>query len=151
MVSHAHGQGYADAHFIIPETVNNIDFGCGSYYAQQGNLNTAGYVNFSTYNNIVQSKIQIEAGRFNTYRTLAMIDLLKKNKDKQSAYIATEFNCSDGATINKQNFNRFNVFGKYNLAIAANTQLTASASAFSSKWDASGQIPTRAVEDGTID
>jgi hypothetical protein len=29
MVSHAHGQGYADAHFIIPETINNIDFGCG--------------------------------------------------------------------------------------------------------------------------
>ncbi len=151
MVSHAHGQGYADAHFIIPETVNNIDFGCGPYYAHQGNLNTAGYVNFSTFNNISKSIVQVEAGRFNTYRTLAMLDLLKKNKDKQSAYVAAEVNYSDGATINKQNFNRFNVFGKYNLAISPNTQLTASASAFSSKWDASGQIPTRAVEDGTID
>jgi outer membrane cobalamin receptor len=151
MVSHAHGQGYADAHFIIPETVNNIDFGCGPYYVQQGNLNTAGYVSFSTYNNIAQSRIQVEAGRFNTYRTLAMLDLLKKNKDKQSAYIAAEFNYSDGITINKQNFNRFNIFGKYNLAISPNTQLTASASAFKSKWDASGQVPTRAVEDGTID
>ena len=151
MVSHAHGQGYADAHFIIPETVNNIDFGCGPYYAQQGNLNTAGYVNFSTFNNIAKSTVQVETGRFNTYRTLAMIDLLKKNKDKQSAYIATEFNYSDGPTINKQHFNRFNLFGKYNLAFSPTTQLTASASAFSSKWDASGQIPTRAVEDGTID
>ena len=36
MVSHAHGQGYADAHFIIPETINNIDFGAGPYYTQQG-------------------------------------------------------------------------------------------------------------------
>lgn len=151
MVSHAHGQGYADAHFIIPETINNIDFGTGSYYTQHGNLNTAGYVNFSTYNNIAQSKIQVETGQFNTYRTLAMIDLLKKNKDKQSAYIAGEFNYTDGVTINKQNFNRINIFGKYNLAINASTQLTASASAFSSKWDASGQVPTRAVEDGTID
>ena len=26
MVSHAHGQGYADLHFVIPETVDNIDF-----------------------------------------------------------------------------------------------------------------------------
>ena len=49
MVSHAHGQGYADAHFVIPETINNIDFGAGPYYTQQGNFNTAGYVNFSTY------------------------------------------------------------------------------------------------------
>ncbi len=151
MVSHAHGQGYADAHFIIPETVNNIDFGCGPYYTQHGNLNTAGYVSFSTYNNIAQSRIQVEAGRFNTYRTLAMIDLLKKNKDKQSAYIAAELNYTDGATINKQNFNRFNVFGKYNLAISPRTQFTASLSAFKSKWDASGQVPTRAVDDGTID
>ena len=33
MVSHAHGQGYADLHFLIPETLANIDFGKGPYYA----------------------------------------------------------------------------------------------------------------------
>lgn len=151
MVSHAHGQGYADAHFIIPETINNIDFGSGPYYTQQGNLNTAGYVNFSTFTNIDKSRFQLEAGQYNTYRALALLDLFKKNKDKQSAYIAGEFNYTDGPTINKQNFNRLNVFGKYNLAINTNTQLVASASAFSSKWDASGQLPTRAVQDGSID
>ena len=151
MVSHAHGQGYADAHFIIPETINNIDYGTGPYYTQHGNLNTAGYVSFSTYNNIPGSRIQVEAGRFNTYRVLAMVDLLKKNKDKQSVYIAGDVNYTDGPTINKQNFNRINLFGKYNLAIANNTQLTASLSGFKSKWDASGQIPERAVANGTID
>jgi outer membrane cobalamin receptor len=151
MVSHAHGQGYADSHFIIPETVNNIDYGTGPYYTQHGNLNTAGYVSFSTYNNIPQSRIQVEAGRYNTFRTLAMIDLLKKNKDRQSAYIAGEFNYTDGPTINRQNFNRFNVFGKYNLAIADRTQLTASLSGFKSKWDASGQVPSRAIAAGLID
>ena len=151
MVSHAHGQGYADAHFIIPETVNNIDFGAGPYYTQHGNLNTAGYVAFSTYNNIADSRIQVEAGRYNTFRTLAIIDLLKRNKDKQSAYIAGEYYYTNGPTINKQNFNRFNLFGKYNLAITERTQLTTSLSAFKSNWDASGQVPTRAVEDGTID
>ena len=151
MVSHAHGQGYADAHFIIPETINNIDFGAGPYYTQHGNLNTAGYVAFSTYNNIATSRIQIEGGRYNSFRALAMIDLLKKNKDKQSAYIASDFYYTDGPTQNKQHFNRFNLFGKYNLAITPNTQLTASASTFKSKWDASGQVPTRAVESGFID
>ena len=151
MVSHAHGQGYADSHFIIPETINNIDYGTGPYYTQHGNLNTAGYVAFSTYNNITKSQVQVEAGRYNTFRTLAMIDLLKKNKDKQSAYVAGEFNYTDGATINKQNFNRFNLFSKYNLAISATTQLTVSASGFRSKWFASGQVPERAVLDGTID
>jgi outer membrane receptor protein involved in Fe transport len=79
MVSHAHGQGYADSHFIIPETINNIDFGAGPYYTQHGNLNTAGYVAFSTFKNISKSLVQVEAGRFGTFRTMAMIDLLKKN------------------------------------------------------------------------
>ncbi len=150
MVSHAHGQGYADAHFIIPETINNIDFGAGPYYTQKGNLNTAGYVAFSTFKNISKSIVQLEAARFNSYRTLAMIDLLKKNKDKQSAYVAGEFYYTDGPTENKQNFNRFNVFGKYNAALSYKTNLTFSASAFKSKWDASGQIPDRAVQSGLI-
>jgi outer membrane cobalamin receptor len=150
MVSHAHGQGYADAHFIIPETINNIDFGAGPYYSQHGNLNTAGYVAFSTFKNISKSIVQLEAARFNSYRSLAMIDLLKKNKDKQSAYVAGEFYYTDGPTANKQNFNRINLFGKYNAALSDKTNLSFSASAFKSKWDASGQIPGRAVESGLI-
>jgi outer membrane cobalamin receptor len=151
MVSHAHGQGYADAHFIIPETINNIDFGAGPYYTQHGNLNTAGYVSFATFKNIPKSLVQVEGGRFNSFRTLAIIDLLKKNKDKQSAYVAADFNYTDGPTLNKQNFKRFNVSGKYNLSISDNTQLTVSVSSFTSNWNASGQIPERAVADGTID
>lgn len=151
MVSHAHGQGYADAHFIIPETINTVDFGAGPYYTQHGNLNTAGYVSFSSFDNIDKSLVQVEVGRYKTFRTLAMIDLLKKNKDKQSAYVASEYAYTNGPTINHQHFNRFNIFGKYNLAISEKTQLTASLSAFTSKWDASGQVPSRAVESGLID
>ncbi|MBV9987383.1 MAG: TonB-dependent receptor [Chitinophagaceae bacterium] len=151
MVSHAHGQGYADAHFIIPETVNRIDFGAGLYYAQHGDLNTAGYVDLSTYNSIAGNRVQLEAGRFNSYRVLGMFDLLKHDKDRQSAYLASEYNYTDGATINPQHFIRFNLFGKYRLAISDRTQLTASASAFSSKWNASGQIPERAVASGLTD
>ncbi|HMK05067.1 MAG TPA: TonB-dependent receptor, partial [Ferruginibacter sp.] len=150
MLSHAHGQGYADAHFIIPETVNYIDFGAGPYYTKQGNLNTAGYVSFSTYKNISKSLVQVEVGKFNSFRKLAMIDLLKKDKDKQSAYIASDFNYTDGPTISKQIFKRFNVFGKYNLSISDNTQFSASLSSFISKWNASGQVPHRAVESSMI-
>jgi hypothetical protein len=58
----------------------------------------AGYVAFSTYNSIPQSRILLEAGQFDTYRALAMVDLLKKNKDKQNAYIAGEFNYTNGPT-----------------------------------------------------
>ncbi len=151
MVSHAHGQGYADAHFIIPETIKSIDYGGGSYYANQGNLNTSGYIAFNTAREIENSKVQLEAGSFNTARALMMLDLLKKYKQKQSAYIASEFNYTDGPTDNKQFFNRFNIFGNYINKVAKNLTIRATASAFKSSWNASGQIPQRAVNDGTID
>lgn len=151
MVSHAHGQGYADAHFIIPETVENVDYGTGPYYAGHGNLNTAGYVSLSTFKTISQSRVQVEAGRFSTHRALALLDLFKTNKDKQSAYIAGEYNYTNGPTISPQHFNRLNVFGKYNCALSSSLSLSVSASAFRSRWDASGQVPSRAVEQGLID
>jgi outer membrane cobalamin receptor len=150
MVSHAHGQGYADAHFIIPETVNKIDFGAGPYYAQQGNLNTAGFVGFNTSNTINGNRVQLEAGSFNSFRALAMFDLLPAQKEKQSAYIASEYNYTDGPTVSKQHFKRSNIFFKYRLALNNNTQLSASLSAFNSRWNASGQVPERAVESGLI-
>ena len=38
MVSHAHGQGYADLHFMIPELVDQVEFAKGVYHAEKGNL-----------------------------------------------------------------------------------------------------------------
>jgi hypothetical protein len=151
MVSHAHGQGYADAHFIIPETVRSVDYGAGPYYTSHGNLNTAGYVEFSTFDNIEKSRLQLEAGRYGTLRALLMLDLLKKARDKQSAYLAVENYYSNGPTINKQHLKRLNVFGKYQRALSSRTGLTVALSLFKSSWDASGQVPERAVASGLID
>ncbi len=49
-----------------------------------------------------------------------------------------------------QNFNRINIMGKYHGLIGENKVLTVSASIFQSKWEASGQIPDRAVKSGLI-
>lgn len=48
MSSHAHGQGYADLHFIIPELIENVNFNKGPYFADKGNFTTAGFVEFKT-------------------------------------------------------------------------------------------------------
>lgn len=36
LVSHAHGHGWADLHYLIPETVGSYDFGKGPYYTNKG-------------------------------------------------------------------------------------------------------------------
>ena len=35
MVSHAHGQGYADLHFVIPEFIDKVNFDKGPYFAEK--------------------------------------------------------------------------------------------------------------------
>lgn len=150
MVSHAHGQGYADLHFIIPETIDQIDFGKGPFYADKGNFNTAGYVDFKTKNKIKESVVGLEIGQFNTQRIYGLINLINQEDSKQHAYLATEYLMSDGPFESPQNFNRFNVMGKYIADFDNNDKLSLQVSRFQSKWDASGQVPQRLVDDGTI-
>jgi outer membrane cobalamin receptor len=152
MVSHAHGQGYADLHFLIPETVEQVNFEKGPYYAQKGNLATAGFVAFQTRNALKNNLLKLEGGQFNTGRAVAMLSLLDKSTDtkKENAYVASEYFFSQGYFDAPQNFNRINLFGKYNGYLSGNKILSASFSTFSSSWDASGQIPQRAINSGTI-
>ena len=149
MVSHAHGQGYADLHFLIPETIGKLDFGKGTYYADKGNFTTAGYVGFSTKDKLESSAVTVEAGQFNTMRTVGLFKLLDGENNK-NAYIATEYLATNGPFESPQNFNRLNLMGKYSVILQNQDKITFSASHFKSKWDASGQIPQRAVDAGLV-
>jgi len=83
-----------------------------------------------------------------------MINLLDKrhlfSKQKENAYVAGEYVFSNSYFESKQNFGRFNLFGKYAGALSPKTYLTLSASTFNANWFASGQVPERAVEQGII-
>ena len=148
MVSHAHGQGYSDLHFLIPETIKNIEFGMGPYYPDHGNFTTAGFVNFKTVEKLDQNMISLELGQFNSKRLVGMFSVL--DKEYSNAYIASSLNLFDGPFESPQNFNRFNIMGKYNYKVPGKEELNFTMSHFQSKWDASGQIPERAVADGSI-
>lgn len=149
MVSHAHGQGYADLHFLIPETVEKIDFDKGPYYANQGNLATAGYVAFKTKSRFDNNAVTIEGGQFGTIRTLAQFNVI--DNEKQNAWFASEYLMTQGYFRSPQHFNRMNLVAKYTSLLPENGKLSLLLSHFKSKWDASGQIPQRAVDAGTID
>lgn len=148
LVSHAHGQGYADLHFVIPETVENINFGKGPYTASVGNFNTAGFLNFRTKKRIEESSISLEYGQFDSFRTVGIFNLL--DEGNSSAYIAGSLSLTDGPFESSQEFNRYNVMAKYNYRLPQEQELSLTLSHFTSKWDASGQIPQRAVDSGLI-
>lgn len=152
MVSHAHGQGYADLHFVIPELVQAVEFGKGPYAADQGNFATAGWVNFRTRTALDSSIVKLEVGQFDTYRAVATVDLLgaRGRARQQSAYVAAEYSFSNGYFDNLQDFQRLNLVGKYHGHITPASRLTLTGSTFTSSWNHSGQIPERAVASGLI-
>ncbi len=153
MVSHAHGQGYADLHFLIPETVASYDFGKGPYYSDKGDFTTAGYVSYYTKNVLDQNMVKVEAGQFNTFRVMAMINLLsnKAMQKGQNLYVAGEGLYSNGGPFSlPEHFTRYNLFAKYNTKVGNSSKLTALVSTLSSGWRSAGEIPDRAVAEGYI-
>lgn len=152
MVSHAHGQGYADLHFVIPELVDKMHFDKGPYFAGYGNLATGGFVSLQTPEFLQKQFIKIEAGDFGTFRSSAALKILDKTRGdfRSQWYAAGEYLHSKGYFESPQDLSRFNLFSKYTAEINRNTRLSVSLSNFSSKWDASGQIPQRAVDMGMI-
>lgn len=146
MVSHAHGQGYADLHFLQPETIESIDFDKGPYNVTKGDLATAGYVAFKTKDRM-DNDISLEIGQFNTQRLRASFSFL--NNQKQSFYVSSAFLASDGYFDSPQNFKRFNLMAKYT-QWNENSRFNIILSHFNSTWNASGQIPQRAVDEGLI-
>jgi hypothetical protein len=152
MVSHAHGQGYADLHWVIPELIEKVNFNKGPYFADKGNFTTAGFVDFKTKDYLENNFLKVEGGQFNTFRGVTAVNLLKQKGDRrdQSLYFAGEGSFTKGFFDSPQNFTRFNGTLKYHGSISHNSTLTTTLTGFTSKWNASGQIPDRAVESGLV-
>jgi outer membrane cobalamin receptor len=152
MVSHAHGQGYADLHFVIPELISKVNFDKGPYFGQKGNFTTAGFVEFRTRDYLDNNYVKVEAGQYNTYRATTAVNLLKPNAERRnhSLFIAGEGMFTQGFFDSPQDFTRFNGMLKYHGRISERNTLTASLTGFTSKWMASGQVPVRAIESGEI-
>jgi hypothetical protein len=150
MVSHAHGQGYADLHFVIPELISYVDFDKGPYFADKGDFATAGYVEFQTKNYLDKNFASTEIGQYGMWRNVAGINFCSPEHRRSSGYFVSEIFKSNGYFESPQDLNRLNLTSKFNSRFTSNDNLTVSASYFRSLWDASGQIPERAVHSGLI-
>jgi hypothetical protein len=144
MVSHAHGQGYSDLHFLIPEVISLVDFGKGPYAADKSNFATAGYVAFQSKNILDKNFAKLEGGQFGTTRAVAGVNIDSKG------YFASEVFSSNGYFDSPQDFNRFNASAKYKISMGAQSHLLLASSFFTSQWNASGQVPVRMVNKGVI-
>jgi outer membrane receptor protein involved in Fe transport len=147
MVTHAHGQGYADLHYLIPELVSLVDVRKGPYFLEYGNLAVSGAVNMHLPKRLDQSTVRFTGGQFGVRRGLAMLQL---PTEKVDAWVAGEGYAQDGPFDNPEDLVRYNVIARLGTGFGPN-HVSLTGSSYQSDWNASGQIPLRLVEAGLLD
>lgn len=143
LVSHGHGQGYADVHFLIPELVVGLDGYKGPYYAEFGDFATAGAVNVSLARAFPESRAELGVGEFGQYRGLTIVS--PKLADDWEAVLAGEVAQGDGPFENPEQLRRFNLFSRATHEFSSGSELALTLMGYGSTWNGSGQIPARAV------
>ena len=69
--THAHGQGYDDLNFLIPELIDHADFFKGPYDASNGDFSSAGGINLFYDNHLAHPFVTATVGSFNYWRGVA--------------------------------------------------------------------------------
>jgi outer membrane receptor protein involved in Fe transport len=67
--SHAHGQGYTDLNFLIPELATNIRYSKGTYYSSEGDFSAVGAVHIG-YANTIDDQVSLTGGMWGFQRLL---------------------------------------------------------------------------------
>jgi len=147
VVSHAHGQGYADLHFLMPEVVQSVIVRKGPYAAEDGDFATAGSVTFETVDRLERS-VGVRAGSFETVHLHAALPF-GGDATTTGGYLALSGLGTRGPFDAPQDHRRGNFLLKATTMLAG-ARLTGTLSGFAASWDASGQVPERAIASGTI-
>src|SRR5450432_3986601 len=154
LVAHAHGQGFADTNFIIPEVVERVEITKGPYFASQGDFATAGAVNMVSRDafehsaaaaGLVFSPGHGAAG----YRGLAIASP-KFDDLPLKATFAAEIGRSNGPFDNPEGWDKYKLFNKLTFNPSPVSSLALTEMSYAGNWHGSGQIPARAVAEGLI-
>jgi len=156
MRSHAHGQGYADLNFVIPELVESVAYQKGPFFAEVGDFSSAGAAEFRLVNELAGGLAKFEVGE-NAYWRLVVAETLRADVTTDSrggsAGGATTFGLEatqdDGPWELEENLRRLNVFSRHAWT-RGDAAMSVTALGYSGEWDSTDQIPLRAVESGEL-
>lgn len=153
LVSHAHGQGFSDTNFIIPEAVERVEITKGPYFANQGDFATAGAVNLVTREAFEHSSVGLGLsgspghGQPGTRAVL----VASPKWDVATATFAAELGQQNGPFDNPEHWDKYKLFNKLTFHLSRSSTLTFGEMSYGGSWNGSGQIPARAVEQGIVD
>ena len=144
--THAHGQGYTDLNFMIPELVDHIEYSLGNYYADVGDFGSAGAARFRLRRNLEQPLWLAEVGEHGFRRTVAggATDI-----GGGRLLVGGELKAFDGAWEVPQRLRKYSGVARYSWE-GPRDLFSILAMGYDNSWASSDQIPTRAVEGGLL-
>ncbi len=146
-VSHGHGQGYADLHFVIPELIERVEVRKGPYCAVDGDFATAGAFNLVNRSKTDADALTLGVGQFDTYRALG---ITSPGLGDWKLLFAGELYATNGPFTSPEALRRANLFGKISHDVSFGGRVSLTVTSYVAGWNASGQIPLRAVREGLI-
>lgn len=146
MRTHAHGQGYSDLNWLMPETVNTLDVRKGPYFADEGDFGSAGNLHIGLVDRVDKAIAQITAGSFG-YKRLFGMGSVKLGDGTLLA--AGEVGTYNGPWVNPDEAQKLNSMLRYTQGTAQDG-FSITAMAYSNRWNSTDQVPARAVNSGQI-
>ena len=144
--SHAHGQGWTDLNFLIPELAMRLDYKKGPYSATEGDFASAGTASVIYANRLTQGIASVGLGQ-NGFRRALLADSLDAGRGSLLYALETQHN--DGPFTHPDRYHKLNGVLRYSEGYA-NNGFNITAMAYDASWNSTDQIPLRAVQDGTL-
>ncbi len=144
--TNAHGQGYSDTNFMIPELISDMQYRKGPYYAEYGDFSSVGAVDINYVDTLKQGIALQTVGTGNYQRTL-FADSIKLGIGNLLG--AVEYEHNDGPWDNKADFRKWNGVLRYSFG-EGKDHFTIAAMAYTSQGVATNQIAERAIDSGLI-
>jgi outer membrane receptor protein involved in Fe transport len=146
MRTHAHGQGYSDLNWLMPETVNSLDVRKGPYFADEGDFGSAGNLHIGLIDSSPKAVAEITAGSFG-YRRLFGMESSKVGDG--TLLIAGEAGTYNGPWANPEDMRKLNGLLRYSQGTATDG-FSVTGMAYSNRWNSTDQVPERAITSGQI-
>jgi len=146
MPTHAHGQGYTDLNFLVPELVQRLDYHKGPYYAEVGDFASVGFVDMEYFRVLPRNLVQVEVGNYDYWRALGAASPRVGNGN---VLVAGEVVGDNGPWDVPQDYRKLNGVLSYAQGNAANGWQVA-AMGYRAKWTSTDQVPQRALDQGLI-
>lgn len=146
MPSHAHGQGYTDLNFMIPELVSRVVYNKGPYFAEDGDFSSVGSARIHYAEQLVRNLASLTGGQYGYGRVL----LAGSPEAGQGRIVyGLEYQHNDGPWEIPNRFAKWNAVLRYAQGTQANGY-NVTAMANNAHWFATDQVPLRAVTQGLI-